>query len=101
MAVANPPYQFSCHGYGDQWWDPVVVPDDPPLGSAANPIVVKDKKKKKKVHPFHADTYRQRRRTSRVAEEVRQLAFREGFDITPALAAVLAAELGLARVVIS
>jgi hypothetical protein len=99
MAVANPPSEWPIwHGWLTTREDPVVVPDDEPLGTAANPIVIKDKKKKK-VHPFHADTYRQRRRTSRVAAEVQQLAFNAGLDITPALAAVLAAE--LARVVIS
>lgn len=100
MAVANPPSEWPIwNGWLTTRDDPVVVPDDEPLGTAANPIVIKDKKKKKKVHPFHADTYRQRRRTSRVAAEVQQLAFDAGLDITPALAAVLAAE--LARVVIS
>jgi len=81
-------------GNGDFRWDPVVVADDPRLGTAANPIVIKDKKKKK-VHPFHGDTYRQRRRTSRVAAEVQQLAFEAGVDLSPGLAAALA------RVVIS
>jgi hypothetical protein len=60
---------FSCHGYGDQHWDPIVVHDDPPkppLGSALNPVVIGGiKKKKKKTHPFHADTYRQKRKVVR------------------------------------
>jgi hypothetical protein len=79
MADANPPFAFICQGNGEFSWDPIVVKD----------------KKKKKVHPFHADTYRQRRRTSRVAAEVQQMAFEAGVEISPGLAAALA------RVVIS
>jgi hypothetical protein len=88
--MSNPPFQFVLRGDGEFPWDPVVVPEDAPLGSARNPVVVGEKKKKKKTHPFHADTYRQRRRTSRLVAEVQQMAFDAGYDITPALAAMLA-----------